>query len=97
MTTPEVSAFITIISVAFAIFAGVMTIRRNARLDDQRYSSDITTVIVKLEAIAEDIKEIKEQVHGLDNKVQSLDRRVTILEQSVNKAHSRLDTMEESV
>lgn len=93
--TPEISAIITVISVAFAIFSGVIAIRRNNRTDDRASASEITTVIVKLENIADDVKEIKENIRGLDEKIQSLDRRVTIVEQSTKSAHHRLDSFME--
>ena len=89
--TPEISMVITVISVSFAIFSGIMAMRRNARMDDQKYQSEITTVIVKLENIADDTKEIKEQIKGLDDRLHELDRRVTIVEQKAEKAHVRLD------
>lgn len=93
--TPEISVIITVISVAFAIFSGVIAIRRNNRTDDRASASEITTVIVKLENIADDVKEIKENIRGLDEKIQSLDRRVTIVEQSTKSAHHRLDSFME--
>lgn len=93
--TPEISAIITVISVAFAIFSGIIAIRRNNRTDDRASASEITTVIVKLENIADDVKEIKENIRGLDEKIQSLDRRVTIVEQSTKSAHHRLDSFME--
>lgn len=89
--SPEISMVITIVSVSFAIFSGIMAMRRNARLDDQKYQSEITTVIVKLENIADDTKEIKEQIKGLDDQIHNLDRRVTIVEQKADRAHIRLD------
>lgn len=87
----EVSLVISLISVSFAVLAGILAIRRNNRMDDQKYQSEITTVIVKLENIADDTKEIKEQIRGLDDKVQNLDRRVTIVEAKADRAHDRLD------
>lgn len=87
----EVSLVISLISVSFAVLAGILAIRRNNRMDDQKYQSEITTVIVKLENIADDTREIKEQIRGLDEKVQNLDRRVTIVEAKADSAHNRLD------
>lgn len=87
----EVSLVITLISVSFAVLTGILAIRRNNRMDDQKYQSEITTVIVKLENISDDTKEIKEQMRGLDDKVQSLDRRITIVEAKATSAHNRLD------
>lgn len=89
--TPEISSLITVLSVSFAVFSGVIAIRRNNKNDDQANAAQITTVIVKLENIGDDVKEIKENIKGLDEKIQQLDRRVTIVEQSTKSAHHRLD------
>ena len=89
--TPEISALITVISVSFAVFSGIVAIRRNNRTDDRASAAEMTTVIVKLENIADDVKEIKENIKGLDEKIQLLDRRVTVVEQSTKSAHHRID------
>ena len=87
----EISSLITAIAVTFAIFSGVVAIRRGNRQDDRASAAEITTVIIKLENIADDVREIKENIKGLDEKIQQLDRRVTIVEQSTKSAHHRLD------
>lgn len=89
--TVELSLMITIVSVSFALLSGIMSIRRNHKSDDTANAAQITTVIVKLENIGDDVKEIKENLRTLDEKIQQLDRRVTIVEQSAKSAHHRLD------
>ena len=89
--TVEVSLLISVVSVGFAIFSGIMAIRRNHKTDDQEEAKQNTVIIVKLENIADDVKEIKENIKGLDEKIQQLDRRVTIVEQSTKSAHRRMD------
>lgn len=89
--TIEVSSIITFVSVAFAVFSGIMAIRRNNKTEDSANAAQITTVIVKLENIGDDVREIKENLRGLEEKIQQLDRRVTIVEQSAKSAHHRLD------
>ena len=89
--TVEVSLLISVVSVGFAIFSGIMAIRRNHKTDDQEEAKQNTVIIVKLENIADDVKEIKENIKGLDERIQQLDRRVTIVEQSTKSAHNRMD------
>ena len=89
--TVELSGIVTIISVAFAVFAGIMAIRRNNKTDDRAEATQITTVIVKLESIGDDIKEIKKDMRGFEERLQQIDRRLTIVEQSAKAAHNRLD------
>lgn len=60
--SPEISALITVISVAFAIFSGIVAIRRNNKTDDREEAAKTTTIIVKLENIGDDVKEIKENI-----------------------------------
>ena len=89
--TIELGLLISVISVGFAVLSGTMAIRRNNKTDDQEEAKQNTVIIVKLENIADDVKEIKEHIKGLDEKIQQLDRRVTIVEQSTKSAHHRLD------
>ena len=91
--TIELSLVITMISVSFAVISGVIAMRRNNRTEDTANAAQITTVIVKLENIADDIKEIKENIRGVEEKIQQLDRRVTIVEQTARSAHTRIDIM----
>ncbi len=87
----EIGILISIISVSFAVLTGTLNIRRNNKTADQEEAKQNTVIIVKLENIADDVKEIKENIRGLDEKIQRLDRRVTIVEQSTKSAHHRLD------
>lgn len=56
--TIEVGLAISIISVSLAAIFGILTWRRNAKADDRREQSDMTTVIVKLESISSDTNEM---------------------------------------
>ena len=76
--TPEISALITVISVSFAVFSGIVAIRRNNRTDDRASAAEMTTVIVKLENIADDVKEIKDNIKGLDEKLIDKETRVQV-------------------
>ena len=77
--TIEVSLLISGVSVAFAIFFGICSKQRNDKKDTQeeteRRAENDTMVVVKLENIADDIKDIKresrenrEEIHVVDGK-----------------------------
>lgn len=57
-------------------------------------STQITTVIVKLEAISSGISEIKSEIKSVGDEVKELRERTAKLESSVSSAHKRLDRME---
>ena len=57
--TIELGLLISVISVGFAVLTGTLAIRRNNKTDDQEEAKQNTVIIVKLENIADDVKEIK--------------------------------------
>lgn len=79
--------FISVVSIAFAIFFGISTYRRNNRKDIQDDTTERATmnamVMTKLEAISDDIKEIRRDNKELKSEVQDLRDRILILEQKV--------------
>lgn len=83
------------VSVAFAIFFGICAKQRNEKKDtqknaEQRATTD-TMVMVKLENIAGDIKDIKRESVENREEMKSLRERVIIVEQSLKSYHKRLD------
>lgn len=89
--TIETSLLISGISVAFAVFAGIIAIRRNDRKDVERKAIQSATVNVKLDTIGGDVAEIKDDVKGIITDVKTLTERVVAVEQSAKQAHKRLD------
>ena len=90
--TIETSLLISGISVAFAVFAGIIAIRRNDRKDVEQKAIQSATVNVKLDTIGGDVAEIKDDVKGIITDVKTLTERVVAVEQSAKQAHKRLDT-----
>ena len=93
--TIEVSLLLSGISVAFAIFFGISSKQRNEKNDtreetEQRTAND-TMVMVKLENIADDLKDIKRESKENREEIKSLRERVVIVEQSLKSYHKRLD------
>ena len=91
----EVSLLISGVSVAFAIFFGICSKQRNDKKDTQgeteRRAENDTMVVVKLENIADDIKDIKRESRENREEMKQLRERVVIVEQSLKSYHKRLD------
>ncbi|MBD5550246.1 MAG: hypothetical protein HDQ96_03590 [Lachnospiraceae bacterium] len=100
--TIEISLLLSGISVAFAIYFGLSTKRRNEKNDargDQKDAVDKakketendTLVMIKLENIANDIKEIKSENRDFREDISALRERVAKVESSLKSYHKRLD------
>ena len=90
--TIEISLLLSGVSVAFAIFFGICSKQRNDTQEDaeQRATTD-TMVMVKLENIADDLKDIKRESRENREEMKTLRERVVIVEQSLKSYHKRLD------
>lgn len=89
--TIEISVLVGIVSVAFAIYFGLKSNRRNDVKDIEEKAMRDATIITKLDSISVDVKGIKDDMSNINKKVDSIDKRVTIVEQSTKSAHKRLD------
>lgn len=93
--TVEVSLLLSGISVAFAIYFGIASKRRNERIDTERETEDrtqtSTAMMVKLENIANDLKEIKAENRNFREDIGNLRERVAKVESSLKSYHKRLD------
>lgn len=81
--TVEVAIVISAISLVFAIISGVSGMKRNARTDNRKDASELTTVIVKLENIGNDIKDIKTDLRDVKADIQIHAEKLVKLEQQV--------------
>jgi len=87
--TIEVALLISVISVAFGIWSGVTNIKRNEKNDTKADATELTTVIVKLENIGNDISEIKNDMKNVKDDMKDINIRLVKMEQQVkvlNKA-----------
>jgi len=64
---------------------------RNHDSDNERETSNMTTVIVKLENIRGSISDLKLDLKRTAEDLQSIDRRLTVVEESVKQAHNRIN------
>lgn len=89
--TIEISLLLSGVSVAFAIFFGICSKQRNEKKDtqedaEQRATTD-TMVMVKLENIADDLKDIKRESRENREEMKTLRERVVIVEQSLKASN----------
>lgn len=92
--TIEAAYLISGISVAFAVYQGIVTLKRTKTSDDKNEASQLTTVIVKLENIGNGITEIKNEVSNVKNDIKEDRERIIIVEESTKAAHKRMDICE---
>lgn len=64
---------------------------RNHDSDNERETSNMTTVIVKLENIRVSISDLKLDLKRTAEDLQSIDRRLTVVEESTKQAHKRIN------
>lgn len=64
---------------------------RNHDSDNEKETSNMTTVIVKLENIRGSISDLKLDLKRTAEDLQSIDRRLTVVEESVKQAHERIN------
>ena len=83
--------YLPIIISACALLFSVWQFGNRSTKED---STQITTVIVKLEAISAGIGEIKSEIKSVGDEVKELRERVAKCEGSVASAHKRIDRIE---
>ena len=87
------SVLISALSLIVAVIVAVSNIFNRSSQDTRQSASQITTLIVKLENIADGIGEIKSDMRNIKGDVQELRDRLIIVEQSVKRCHERVDTL----
>ena len=92
--TIETALLISVVSVAFGLYQGISTMKRNQRSDDKSDASQLTTVIVKLENIGTGITEIKNEMNNVKNDLREDHERLVKIEEVAKSAHKRIDTCE---
>lgn len=81
--TIEIAIVLSASSLIFSIISGVSGMKRNARTEDKNDASQLTTVIVKLENIGNDIKEIKTDLRDVKADIQSHAEKLIKIEQQI--------------
>lgn len=84
---------LTALSLVFGIYSGVSSARRGERRDNRRDASDMTRVMVKLEDISVGISEIRSELNNVKGDLKEQTERLIVAEQSLKRAHMRLDEL----
>ena len=88
---PDIKDIATIISLLIAAAA----LFRNIKGDTKNDGAQISEILVKMELVQSDLKEIKAdfkaEIKGLRNDLENLKERMVTVEQSVKSAHKRID------
>lgn len=64
---------------------------RNHDTDQEKETSNMTTVIVKLENIRGSISDLKSDLKRTAEDLKDIDRRLTVVEESTKQAHKRIN------
>lgn len=89
--TIEVAVLISIVSVVFGVYQGVVSLGRDKTKDNKDDIEEVTTVKVILEHIREDVKETRLDVKELKEQNTEVMTRLGQVEASAKRAHERLD------
>lgn len=89
------SVMIALASLVVAVIVAIYNISKDGRNKEKTNTSEITTVIVKLESINNGVSEIKSEMKNVKRDIQELRDRIIVVEQSSNSAHHRIDSVEE--
>lgn len=89
----EIMILLTIVSVVFAVYQGVISLSREKSKDDKDDTVEITAMRIILEHIREDVKETKEDVKKLNTDTGEIISRLSKVEASTKRAHERLDNL----
>ena len=81
--TVELAVIISVISPIFGIYSGVANLKRNSRNDTKMDQSQLTTVIVKLENIGNDISEMKSDLRDVKEDLKNHSERLVKMEQQI--------------
>lgn len=81
--TVEVAIIISGLSLAFAVYKGVCDLKRSDKAEASKDASNLTTVIVKLEVISNNISEIKSDMKATNADIKSITMELAKLKQQV--------------
>lgn len=93
--TIELMSLVTILSVGFAIFSGVVNLRRNKTSDDKNAASVETTLLIKLESIQKDTSEIKNDLKSVKEDTKKNTEAIIRNEESLKSAWRAINKLQD--
>lgn len=82
---------ISFVSLVLSAIVGFSAIKSRNSNDTKQETTQLTTLIVKLENIGDGVNEIKSDMRNMKDDVRELRDRVIKVEESTKSAHRRLD------
>lgn len=92
-----ISAIISLLALIVAAVVGFSNLKRNQTVDNKQNTTELTTVIVKLETINTNVTELKSDMRNQHLDMQEQRERLIVVEQSTKSAHHRLDLQEQRI
>lgn len=94
-------ALLTIVSVVFGVFSGIVNLRRNKTSDDKAEASEMTTLLVKFESIQKDLYEIKtdirNEIRTVKEENKSNAEKLIRLDESLKSAWNAINKMQDDL
>lgn len=85
----EITQILSLLSFLVAAIA----LSRNLKGDVKNDAGQQTEIIVKLETINENVKEIKTDIKDVKSDIEKMKERLVVVEQSCKSAHKRIDSL----
>lgn len=86
---PELTQLIPI----FSLLIAALALYRNVKGDTKTDAGQMMEVIVKLETINENVKDVKADMKDVKAEVEKMKERIIVVEQSAKSAHKRIDAL----
>lgn len=87
----NIVAILAIVSPLAALIFGYFSFNNSRKKMEHEEASERTTLIVKLENINDNVKDVKSDVKGIRDDILALTERVAKVEASCSSAHKRID------
>lgn len=95
--TMDVALLLSIVSVFFAIFSGILNLKRNQTNDTKTDVAQLTTITVKLENIYNGVSEIKHEVSNLKDEIRALRDKSIVNSESIKNLDTRVTDIEKRI
>lgn len=87
-------SMITIVISICSCIVALLALWRNFHIDTKNDAGQLMEIIVKLETINENVKEVKSDMKDVKSDMDRVKERLIISEESTKAAHKRIDALE---
>ena len=89
--TIEIAIVLSVASFVITLIKATSDIKRGNKQDTKEETSQIATVLAKLENISDGVADIKKEINTIKNDVREDHDRIIRVEESAKQAHKRID------